>query len=112
MVIGPSKQVHKATAGRGVDLLIDVFAKPYINSMRSVRCEGRIVNARHMAGETGHFDFDLHSLRRSQYLETAFRTRSIEEVGAIAERIQAELWPAALAGRLGVPIDCLSPLSR
>lgn len=107
------QQVLERTRGRGVDLLIDYLAGPLINdSMRAVRIGGRIVNVGRMAGESGPFDFDLHSMRRIQYLGTTFRTRSAEEVGAIGERVRAELWPALEAGRFGVPIDVRLPLAQ
>ena len=107
------EQVLEHTSGRGVDLLVDFLAGPLINdSMRAVALGGRIVNVGRMAGETGTFDFDLHSMRRIQYLGTTFRTRSADEIGAIAERVRADFWPALEAGQLGVPIDVRLPLER
>lgn len=106
-------EVLAHTGGRGVDLLIDFLAGPLINdSMRAVALGGRIVNVGRLAGESGTFDFDLHSMRRIQYLGTTFRTRTAEEIGAIADRVRADLWPALEAGSLGVPIDIRLPLER
>lgn len=106
-------QVLQHTGGRGVDLLIDFLAGPLINdSMRAVAMGGRIVNVGRMAGESGPFDFDLHSLRRIQYIGTTFRTRSPDEVGAIGRQVVADLWPALEAGRLGVPIGVRMPLGQ
>lgn len=99
-------QVLALTEGRGVDLLIDFLAGPFINdSMRAVAMGGRIVNVGRMAGEAGNFDFDLHSLRRIQYLGTTFRTRTADELHSIVRKVQQDFWPALHAGRLGVPID-------
>jgi NADPH2:quinone reductase len=107
------EQVLKATDGRGVDLLIDFLAGPLINdSMRAVKLGGRIVNVGRMAGESGRFDFDLHSMRRIQYLGTTFRTRTADEVHVIQQQVQADLWPALEAKRLGVPIDATLPIER
>lgn len=107
------QQVLEHTNGRGVDLLIDFLAGPLINdSMRAVNVGGRIVNVGRMAGESGRFDFDLHSMRRIQYLGTTFRTRSADEVHAIQQQVQADFWPALEAGRLGVPIDAALPIDR
>lgn len=106
-------QVVQHTEGRGVDLLIDFLAGPLINdSMRAVKVGGRIVNVGRMAGESGPFDFDLHSMRRIQYLGTTFRTRTADEVHVIQQQVQADLWPALEAGRLGVPIDATLPIER
>lgn len=108
-----AEQVLEQTAGRGVDLVIDFLAGPLINdSMRAVKVGGRIVNVGRMAGESGAFDFDLHSLRRIQYLGTTFRTRSADEVHTIQQQVRADLWPALEAGQLGVPIDATLPIAR
>lgn len=106
-------QVLKHTDGRGVDLLIDFLAGPLINdSMRAVALGGRIVNVGRMAGESGNFDFDLHSMRRIQYLGTTFRTRSVDEVNVIQQQVKEDLWSALEAGKLGVPIDATLPIGR
>ncbi|WP_202801106.1 zinc-binding dehydrogenase [Cupriavidus basilensis] len=99
-------KVLALTDGRGVDLLVDFLAGPLINdSMRAVAIGGRIVNVGRMAGESGTFDFDLHSMRRIQYLGMTFRTRTVEDFGVIAERVRKDFWPALARGELRLPID-------
>lgn len=108
-----AQKVLAATNGRGVDLVVDFLAGPFLNdSMRATSLGGRIVNVGRMAGETGSFDFDLHSLRRIQYLGQTFRTRTAEEVGVIGQQVVADLWPALKAGRLRLPVDIRLPLAR
>jgi NADPH2:quinone reductase len=41
----------------------------------------RIVNVGRMAGESGMMDFDLHSMRRIQYVGQTFPTRSADGAG-------------------------------
>lgn len=107
------KQVLACTDGQGVDLLVDFLAGPFINdSMRAVRIGGRIVNIGRMAGETGEFDFDLHSMRRIEYLGMTFRTRTLEDFGDIAQRVQRDFWPALRNGELRLPIDVRLPLAQ
>jgi NADPH2:quinone reductase len=107
------KAVLERTGGAGVDLLVDFLAGPLINdSMRAVRVGGRIVNIGRMAGERGEFDFDLHSLRQIQYLGMTFRTRTVEDFGVIAERVQRDFWPALQRGQFRLPIDARLPLDR
>jgi NADPH2:quinone reductase len=99
--------------GRGVDLVVDFLAGPLFNdAMRATAIGGRIVNVGRMAGETGPVDFDLHSLRRIQYLGTTFRTRCAAVGGAIGEGVVADLWPALRAGGLRLPVDVRLPLAR
>jgi NADPH2:quinone reductase len=108
-----SRQVLARTGGKGVDLAIDFLAGPLINDcMRAVRLGGRIVNVGRMAGEMGDFDFDLHSLRRIQYLGTTFRTRTADEIHEIQQQVRGDFWPALKAGNLGVPIDASLPIER
>ena len=52
----------------------------------------------------GEFDFDLHALKRIDYIGVTFRTRSIEEVREINRLMRADLWPAMEAGKLSLPI--------
>lgn len=108
-----ARKVLACTGERGVDLLVDFLAGPFINdSMRAVRIGGRIVNIGRMAGETGEFDFDLHSMRRIEYLGMTFRTRTVEDFGDIAQRVQQDFWPALRQGKLRLPIDARLPLAQ
>lgn len=108
-----AQQVVKMTDNRGADLSIDFLAGPLFNdNMRAVRIGGRIINVGRMAGESAEVDFDLHSMRRIQYLGMTFRTRSVENVGEIAGRVRADLWDALQAGKLSLPIDIRLPLER
>lgn len=106
-------QVLAATGGRGVDLVVDFLSGPVLNAaMRATALGGRIVNVGRLAGEQGQFDFELHALRRIQYLGQTFRTRTAEEVGAIGQQLVAALWPALQAGRLRLPVDIRLPLAQ
>ena len=98
-------QVQAITQGRGVDLVIDFLAGPFINDTMHATClNGSIVNVGRMAGEQGEFDFDLHSLRRIVYKGMTFRTRSNEDIGHIAAQAQQALWPALARREIGLPI--------
>ena len=59
---------------------------------------------------TGPFDFDLHALKRIDYIGVTFRTRSPEEFRAVVKAATADLWPEVEAGRLSLPIDRTFPL--
>ncbi|RYF76558.1 MAG: quinone oxidoreductase [Comamonadaceae bacterium] len=99
-------RVHAATSGSGCDLVVDFVAGAAMNAnMQAARICGRIVNVGRMGGFTGEFDFDLHSLRRIRYIGVTFRTRSREEVRAIASEMKRDLWPALSAGRLRMPVS-------
>lgn len=99
-------QVLEATDGRGVDLIVDQLAGPVANqNLRAARVLGRIVNVGRLAGRQADFDFDLHALRRIDYIGVTFRTRSLAEVREISRRAQADLGEALQANQLRIPID-------
>jgi NADPH:quinone reductase-like Zn-dependent oxidoreductase len=101
----------KATDGKGVDLIIDQVSASVANqNMKAAAILGRIVNVGRLGGVKGEFDFDLHALKRIDYIGVTFRTRSLEEVREIVRRMRADLWPAVEAGRLHLPIDRSFPL--
>jgi NADPH2:quinone reductase len=60
----------------------------------------------------GEFDFDLHALRRIQYIGATFRTRSVAEVRDIVNRMRADLWHEVEAGKIRIPIDRTFPLEE
>jgi NADPH:quinone reductase len=106
------EQVLEATGGKGVDVIVDLVSAGVANdNMRATAILGRIVNVGRLGGMKGEFDFDLHALRRIDYIGATFRTRSIEEVREIIRKMVADLWPAVEAGKIAIPIDKTFPLA-
>lgn len=105
--------VLAATEGRGVELIVDMVSGPVANpNMKAAAVRGRIVNVGRLGGNTGEFDFDLHALRRIDYVGVTFRTRTVAEVREIVRRMRADLWDLVTAGRLRLPIDRSFPLEE
>jgi len=108
-----SAQVLKATGGKGVDLIVDQVSASVANeNLKATAIRGRIVNVGRLGGFKGEFDFDLHAMRRIDYIGVTFRTRSVEEVREIVRRMRADLWGDIEAGRLRLPIDRTFPLDQ
>lgn len=104
-------QVLEATGGKGVDLIVDQISGYVANdNLRATAILGRIVNVGRLGGFKGEFDFDLHALRRIDYIGVTFRTRSVEEVREINRLMRKDLWSAVEAGKLALPIDRTFPL--
>lgn len=100
------QQVMEATEHRGVDLIVDQLSGTQaINNLRACALKARIVNVGRLAGSRAEFDFDLHALKRIEYIGVTFRTRTVEEVREINRRMRADLGPAISDGRLSLPID-------
>jgi len=103
---GWPEAVLRATGGKGVNLVVDMLSGPVVaQTMKATAVLGRIVNVGRLAGAMAEFDFDLHALRRIDYIGVTFRTRTLEEVREINRRMRADLWDAVTAGKLALPID-------
>jgi len=106
-------QVKAATDGKGVNLIVDQVSAGVANqNLEAAALLGRVVNVGRLGGMTGEFNFDLHALKRIDYVGVTFRTRTIEEVREINRLMRADLWPALEAGKLSLPIDRILPLDR
>ena len=106
-------EILEATGGKGVNLVVDMLSGPVVTqTMRATAVLGRIVNVGRLAGNKAELDFDLHALRRIDYIGVTFRTRSLEEVREIARRMRDDLWEAVTAGKLALPIDRRFPLDQ
>jgi NADPH2:quinone reductase len=102
-----------ASDGKGVDLIVDQISGYVANqNMKAATVLGRIVNVGRLGGMKGEFDFDLHALKRIDYIGVTFRTRSLEEVREIVRRMRADLWDGIEAGKLALPIDRTFPLDE
>ena len=110
---GWADEVLEATDGKGVDLIVDQVSASVANeNLRAAAVLGRIVNVGRLGGFKGEFDFDLHAMKRIDYIGVTFRTRSLEEVREIVRRMRADLWGDVESGALKLPIDRTFPLDQ
>jgi NADPH2:quinone reductase len=99
------EDVKKATGGKGVNLIVDMVSAPVaMGNLEAAALLGRIVNVGRLGGTKGEFNFDMHALKRIDYIGVTFRTRTPEEVREIVKAMRADLWPAVEAGTLTLPI--------
>jgi NADPH:quinone reductase-like Zn-dependent oxidoreductase len=106
-------EVLKATDKKGVDLIVDQVSASVANqNLKAAAVLGRIVNVGRLGGFKGEFDFDLHAMKRIDYIGVTFRTRSLEEVRAVVRAMRADLWPHVESGKLKLPIDRTFPLDQ
>ncbi len=104
-------RVRTLTGGKGVDLIVDMVSGPTVNAgMKAAAIRGRIVNVGRLGGMTGEFDFDLHALKRLDYIGVTFRTRSDDEIADIVDRAWADLGPLIESRALSLPVHAVFPL--
>ncbi len=79
--------VKEATGGKGVDLIVDQVSGGVMDqNMEAAAILGRIVNVGRLGGMKGTFNFDLHALKRIDYIGVTFRTRSAERCAPSSRR--------------------------
>lgn len=106
-------RVSALTDGKGVELIVDMVSGATVNaSMQAAAIRGRIVNVGRLGGKTGAFDFELHALKRLEYIGVTFRTRSDEEIADIVARAWADLGPPIAERRIALPVHAAFPLDR
>src|SRR5262249_25290744 len=107
------EEVKKATGGKGVDLIVDMVSGSVANqNLEAAAILGRIVNVGRLGGQKGEFNFDLHALKRIDYIGVTNRTRTQVELNEVTRLMRADLWPAGEAGTPSVPIDRTFPLDK
>ncbi|MCB1541731.1 MAG: zinc-binding dehydrogenase [Rhodoblastus sp.] len=107
------EEARAATSGKGVDLIVDQISGYVANAnMQAAAVLGRIVNVGRLGGMKGEFDFDLHALKRIDYIGVTFRTRSAQEVRDIVRLMRADLMEGVESGALGLPIDRVYPFAE
>lgn len=99
------EEVKKATGGKGVDVIVDMVSGVVANqNLEAAAVLGRIVNVGRLGGNSAEFNFDVHALKRIDYIGVTFRTRSLDEIREINRLMRADLWAAVEAGKLSLPI--------
>lgn len=98
--------VLASTDGAGVDVVIDHVGGPHFHdNMRCMAIRGRLVSVGRLGGRMGELDLDVLALRRLHLIGVTFRTRTLAERIAVAERCAADLLPALADGRIRPLID-------
>ncbi|WIT11195.1 NAD(P)H-quinone oxidoreductase [Paucibacter sediminis] len=97
-------EIKAATAGRGVDVILDMVAGDYV--ARNVQCladDGRAVIIAVQGGVKAEFDAGQVLRRRLTISGSTLRPRSLEFKAGIARALRAHVWPL-LAARTIAPV--------
>jgi putative PIG3 family NAD(P)H quinone oxidoreductase len=105
--------VRRLTAGRGVDLILDIVGGSYVNrNLAALAMDGRQVVIGFMEGEpTATIDLRRVLGRRLTITGSALRPRTVEEKGAIAAALRREVWPLLERGEVAPVIARTFPLA-
>ncbi len=106
-------EVKAATAGRGVDVILDMVGGGYVaRNHEAAAVEGRIVQIAFMEGAKVTLDLRRIMLKRLTHTGSTLRGRTVAEKASIADALAARVWPHLEAGRLKPVIHATFPLAE
>jgi NADPH2:quinone reductase len=106
-------EVKRLTAGRGVDVILDMVGGDYIaRNLQAAAQDGRIVSIAFLNGSTAEINFMPMMLKRLTMTGSTLRPRTIEEKASIARALKEKVWPLLDAGRVKPRIDATFPLAE
>jgi NADPH:quinone reductase len=96
----------KETAGKGVDVILDMVGGDYIQrNMSAAAIWGRIVNISYQSGMQANVNFAPMLMKRLSLLATTLRARTPQEKGAIRDALLREVWPLLDCGKIKPVVD-------
>lgn len=105
--------VNELTGGRGVDLILDMVAGDYTpRNIQALAVEGRLVQIATLHGAKVSVNAAALMAKRLTWTGSTLRPRSIEEKGAIARALEAEVWPLLAKGGIKPTIHATFPLAE
>src|SRR2546421_6204074 len=106
-------EVRAATAGRGVNVILDMVGGDYVP--RELKClaeEGRLVFIAFLRGPKTELDIAQVMQKRLNITGSTLRPRSTEFKGYLARSLREKIWPRIEAGRIRPVIYKTFPLAQ
>lgn len=99
-------RVEQATAGRGVDVILDLLGGSYLAaSIRALTPRGRLILVGLTAGRTAELDLGMILTKRAHIVGTVLRSRSLEEKISLAREFSDRMLGFFETKRLRPVID-------
>jgi NADPH2:quinone reductase len=103
--------VRDATAGRGVDVVLDIVGGDYFQrNLEALAVEGRLVLIGQLGGWKSQVNTTPIFLKRLTITASTLRLRPVAEKGAIARALRERVWPLYESGAMHVPVHATFPL--
>ena len=104
--------LHDATSGRGVDVVLDMVGGDYLQrNIDSLAMHGRLLQIGLLGSARAEINLSPLMQKRLTITGSTLRTRSVEEKGAIARELEAQVWPLLAAGKVAPVVDRVLPLA-
>ena len=107
------KEILKVTAGKGVDVILDMVGGDYVpRELKCIAEDGRLVFIAYLRGPKTELSIDAVMRRRLTLTGSTLRPRSVEFKGAIARSLRERIWPLIEAGKIKPEIYKTFPLAQ
>jgi len=105
--------VRDATAGRGVDVILDMVGGPYVaRNLDALAVDGRLTQIAFVAGSRVEVDLRTVMTKRLTITGSTLRPRSVAEKAAIARDLEMHVWPLLASGAVRPVIFRTFPLAE
>ncbi len=103
----------EATAGKGVDLVLDMVGGDYLpRNISALAVDGRHVSIAFLGGAKVTLDLRPVMVRRLTLTGSTLRPRSIADKAAIAEQLREKVWPLLENGEVRPVVHATMPLEK
>ena len=106
-------EVSQITAGRGVDVVLDMVGGDYLaRNMKCLADDGRHISIAFQRGPVAEVNLSDVMRRRLTLTGSTLRPRPVAFKAALAAALEAEVWPLFAAGKLRAVTDKVFPLAE
>ena len=106
-------EVMRATAKRGVDVVLDTIGGDYIpRNLRCLATDGRLVMIGFLQGSKSEIDFRFLMVKRQTITGSTLRASPFERKAVLAKALEANVWPLYAAGKLRIVTHEVFPLDQ
>ena len=105
-------EVRALTGGRGVDVVLDMVAGPYIEKNLSVLApDGRYSMIAFLKGPKAEVNFGPLLMKRLTLTGSTLRPQSVAQKAAIAQAVEQDVWPDVISGKVRSQVFKVFPLA-
>ena len=107
------EEILKATAGKGVDVILDMVGGDYVpRELKCIAEDGRLVFIAYLRGPKTELNIDVVMRRRLTLTGSTLRPRTVEFKGQVARSLREKIWPLIEAGKIKPEIYKTFPLEQ
>jgi NADPH:quinone reductase-like Zn-dependent oxidoreductase len=105
--------VARITAGRGVDVVLDIIGADYLSrNLRVLATGGRLVIIGLQSGTRTDIDLGRLLAKRASILSTTLRSRPLDQKAEIVASVRRSVWPMVSDRRVIPVVDRVLPLDE